>query len=116
MSRGSDRVRLQHMLDAARRAVQLMDGRTRADLDREDVLFLALTRLVEIIGEAAKAVSPATRERHPEIPWKAIAGTRDHLIHGYFNVDFDRLWSIASKDLPKLIPQLQALLVDRELS
>jgi len=96
MSRDSDRVRLQHMLDAADRAVKLVVDRSRIDLDREEVVLLALTRLIEIIGEACKAVSPATRERHPEIPWRAIGRTRDHLIHGYFNVDLDRLWSVAS--------------------
>lgn len=114
MSRADDRVRLRHMLDAAERAVALVEGRKRVDLDREDVILLALTRLVEIVGEAAKAVSPDTRTRHPEIPWRAIAGTRDHLIHGYFNVDLDRLWSIVAEDLPKLVGQVRDVLARSE--
>ena len=107
MSRDSDPVRLRHMLDAAQRAVKLIEGRTRSDLEREDVVCLALTKLVEIVGEAAKVVSAETRARHPEIPWRAIAGTRDHLIHGYFKVDLDRLWSIVADDMPKLVVQLR---------
>jgi uncharacterized protein with HEPN domain len=110
MSRDGDRVRLQHMLDAAERAARLVANRTRDDLGDDDVLLLALTRLIEIVGEASKAVSATTRARHPEIPWKAIAGTRDHLIHGYYNVDLNRLWSITTEDLPRLVPQLHAAL------
>jgi uncharacterized protein with HEPN domain len=97
------------MLDAARKATALASGKVRDDLDEDDVLQLALTRLVEIIGEASKNVSEGFRSAHPEIPWKPIAGTRDKLIHGYFDVDHDVLWGIISRDLPPLIRQLESL-------
>lgn len=77
------------MLVAARKAVAFASGKERADLDSDEQLNLALTRLLEIVGEAAKQVGPATRERYPRIPWREIASTRDRLIHGYFNVDLD---------------------------
>lgn len=70
MSQHDDGVRLRHMLDACR-------GRSNADLHRDAQLALALTRLVEIIGEAAKNVSAETRAKRPQVPWRAIAGTRD---------------------------------------
>jgi len=82
-----DAVRLRHMLDAARKAHQLIGDRARVEIERDETLTLALVRLLEIVGEAAKNVSPETRRRRPEIPWKEIAGTRDRLIHGYFDVD-----------------------------
>jgi uncharacterized protein with HEPN domain len=63
---------------------------------------LALVRLLEIIGEAARRVSVGLRESHPEIPWAEIAGTRDRLIHGYFDVDLDIVWGIVTQDLPAL--------------
>ena len=110
MSERDNRVRLQHMLDAARQALAFAKGRRRDDLDRDAQLTLALTRLVEILGEAAKNVSDDERARHPTIPWRAIAGTRDRLVHAYFNVDLDRLWQIVSVDLQSLVPVLEAAL------
>lgn len=89
MTRHDDATRLRHMLDHAMEAVQMALGRTRADLDADRVFNLAMTRLLEIVGEAAAHVSPATRDQHPEVPWPAIVGMRNRLIHGYDAVDFD---------------------------
>lgn len=104
-----DEVRLQHMLDAAQKAINYMHSRSRADLETDELLMLALVRLLEIIGEAAKNVSRETREQAPHISWRQIAGTRDRLIHGYFAVDLDVLWTIINHDLPPLIAELQHL-------
>ena len=106
----TDDIRVHHMLDAARKAVNLLRGRKREDLDGDETLTLALTRLLEVLGEAAKAVSPDTKRRAPDIAWKAIAGTRDKLIHGYFDVDLNIVWAIVTNDLPPLIATLQQLI------
>ena len=113
MSEREDRVRLRYMLDASRQAIAFIQGRARKDLDGELQLTLALTRLVEIVGEAAKNVSDEERQRHPDVPWRAIAGTRDRLAHAYFDVDLDQLWRIVSGDLPALIPVLERALAVR---
>ena len=105
-----DEVRLRHMLDAARKALSFTHGRSRVDLDTDEQLALAIVRLLEIIGEAAKQVTTETRTSHPEIPWREIAGTRDRLIHGYFDVDLDVVWSIATGDLPGLVASLESIL------
>ena len=110
MSQHDDRVRMQHMLDSARQAIVFVAGKRREDLDRDVQLTLALTRLVEIIGEAAKNVSAERRESHPQIPWRAIAGTRDRLVHAYFDVDLDQLWQIVSADLSPLVSALEIVL------
>ena len=106
----ADRVRLQHMPDAAKRIAAFTSGGRRADLDSDDKLALAIVRLLEICGEAAKAVSHAIKARHPQVPWAAIGRTRDRLIHGYFNVDLDIVWQIVSTDIPPLISQLDGIL------
>ena len=110
MPETEDIVRLRHMLDSARRAAQFTETCRRADLDKDDKLALALVRLLEILGEAAKNVSDKCRQGNPAIPWRQIAGTRDRLIHGYFDVDLDIVWKIISVDLPALIPQLEKAL------
>ena len=105
-----DIVRLREMADAARKAVRFAEGRTRADLDSDELLSLALVRLLEIVGEAARGVSEALRHRQPTVPWSQITGTRDRLIHGYFNVDLDIVWAIIQKDLPSLIADLNRII------
>ncbi|MEW6777829.1 MAG: HepT-like ribonuclease domain-containing protein [Bdellovibrionota bacterium] len=110
MSKGSDRVRVQHMHDAARKALEFAKGRAREDLDEDDLFTFALIHAVEILGEAAKNLSPEARALAPGVDWKAIAGTRDRLAHRYFDVDLGILWEIASRDLPALLLQLEALL------
>ncbi len=110
MSRDEDIVRLRHMLDAARKAMEFAQGRSRADLDADEMLELALIRLLEILGKAAKSVSLDYRQSYPRIPWKQIAGTRDRLIHGYFDVDMDIVWEIVTVDLPSLIVELEEII------
>jgi len=108
-----DAVRLRHMLEYAQKAVQFTKGYTRADLDTNEVLALAVIHLIEIIGEASKSVSEEFRENHPEIPWELISGTRNRLAHGYIDVDLDIIWTIVRKDLPGLIRKLKIVL-DKE--
>ncbi len=110
MTRHDDDARLRHMRDHAREAVQLALGRARADLDADRSFNLATTRLLEIIGEAAARVPQATRDHYPQIPWSAIAGMRNRLIHGYDEVDFDVLWDVVQYDLPALIVELEKVL------
>jgi uncharacterized protein with HEPN domain len=106
----NDLVRVRHILDAARQALAFMRGRARADLDQDAMLSLALVRLLEIIGEAARGVSATTRELHRGIAWNQMAGMRDRLIHGYFDVNLDIVWQTINQDLPPLIAQLERIL------
>lgn len=110
MPRPEDHVRLRHMLAAAHTAVEFCQERSSNELKSNQMLSLALTRLLEIIGEAAKGISQDLRQSSPEIPWRQIAGTRDQLTHAYFDVDLDIIWGIVIKDLPPLITQLEQIL------
>jgi uncharacterized protein with HEPN domain len=105
----SDIVRLRHMLDYSQKAVQFVKGYTRADLDTNEVLALAVIHLIEIMGEASKSVPEGFRDKHPEIPWDSIAGTRNRLAHGYIDVDLDIIWTIVQKDLTGLIRKLKRI-------
>lgn len=106
MSKHDDSVSLRQMLDHAREAVAMLQGRSRTDLDNNRMLSLALIQLAQIVGEAANRVSKSRRKRHPEIPWAQIIGLRNRLIHGYDTINFDLLWQILTVDLPELIPKL----------
>jgi uncharacterized protein with HEPN domain len=110
MSRRDDTVRLRHMLDHAHEAVALLGAKTREDLAADRVLQLGLTRLIEIIGEAAARVSSAGQARYADIPWRVIVGMRNRLIHGYDVVDLNVLWDTVTDDLPPLIARLEAAL------
>ena len=109
MARIDPLMRVQHMLDRAREAVEMTRGRSRSDMDIDRMLNLALVRLMEIIGEAAGRVPEDYRSCHPQVPWRDITDLRNRLIHGYDAVDFDRLWTIIEDDLPRLIEQLERI-------
>lgn len=94
--------RIAHMVEACEQAAEFVDGRTRADFDHDRMLQLALTKLIEIIGEAAKSVSDETRARYPDVPWSKAARARDFLTHHYFQIDLDRLWDTVTESLPAL--------------
>ncbi len=105
-----DTILLTDMLDYARRAVIALEGRSREALDTDAVLVGALERFVEVIGEAASRLSENTRETAPEVPWREIIAMRNRLIHGYFAVDLDILWTVVNDDLPELIDTLDRLI------
>jgi uncharacterized protein with HEPN domain len=105
-----DRILLQHLLDAALKARNFIQGKSRGELDSDEMLALAVIRLLEVMGEAARGLSQAIKDKNPQIPWKQIVGTRDRLIHGYFDVDLDIIWNIVNRDLPSLIEELEKLL------
>lgn len=110
MLSAEDRIRIRHMLDAANKARSFVADREREDLDEDEQLSLSLQRLIEIIGEAAKKVSPDSRRYAPRIPWPKIGGMRDRLIHAYFDVNLDILWDTIVDDLPPLVAELEAVL------
>ncbi|GMU83168.1 MAG: hypothetical protein AMXMBFR47_30390 [Planctomycetota bacterium] len=107
-----DRVRVEHMLEAARDVRQYATGRERADLDHDSMLLRAMTNAVQQIGEAAANMSDAGRARVPGLPWGQIVAMRHVLVHVYWGVDLDRLWATATGDIPVLIKVLEAACAD----
>ena len=102
-----DSIRLRHMLDAAKEALSFTSGKSRTDLESNRMLVLSLVKDIEIIGEAASQVSEEFKASYPQIPWQEIIGMRNRLIHVYFDVDLDVLWSTVTKNLPQLVAELE---------
>ena len=71
----------------------------------------AVVRNLEVIGEAAKKLSSHLRKAYPQIPWKGMAGMRDKVIHHYFGVNYDIVWTVAKQEVPGLLPQIEDILV-----
>ena len=108
--RGEDEIRLRHMLEAAREALGSVAGRGRDSLDEDRIWALGIMKCVEIIGEAASHVGEETRREHPELPWTQIVGMRNRLVHVYFDIDMDQVWSTLTEDLPALAAELARVL------
>ena len=112
MSRRDPMVAVQQMRDHGKEAMELAQDRSRADLDLDRMFELALTRLMEVLGEAARRVPPEFRSRYPDVPWQDTTDLRNVLIHDYDTVDFDELWRIIQEHLPPLVQQLQTIIGD----
>ena len=109
MSQRDPQVRIRHMLDYAREALEMAKGRNRMDLESDRMFFLALTRLVELLGEAANQVPSEIQTKYANVPWREITGMRNRLIHGYSDIDLDILWTTILEDLPPLIADIEKI-------
>ena len=104
-------VTVRQMIDCVTDAVRLSHGKSLAALDQDQVLTLALTRLVEVAGEAANRLPTEMRMRYSEIPWREMIGMRNVLIHGYDIASVDILHAVVTQDLPRVLPRLEQMLV-----
>jgi uncharacterized protein with HEPN domain len=109
--RSPDAIRLRHMREAVASALEMADGRQRPYLTANMMLALALRCLV-ILGEAASKVTPEVRIRFSAIPFAKMVSMRNHLIHAYFDVDLDIVWTTVADNLPSLLPALDSALVE----
>ena len=105
-----DRLRLLDMRDAAEKARRYAAGRTRADIEDDDMLQSALMREVTVVGEAANHVSAETRALAADIDWGDIIGMRNNLVHAYWKINHDVLWDVITNRLQPLITELNRLI------
>ena len=110
MSKRSDRDRLADMSTYSRHAIDLLGDLDAAALRADLRSQLAVVRAIELVGEAAAQVSEVTRPKLPNLPWKAIVAMRNMLIHGYPDIDLNRVVNVVNDELPDLIAAVEAVL------
>jgi uncharacterized protein with HEPN domain len=104
-----DRVRVQHMMQACELAAGFVEGRSRADLDADLMLRFALVQAVQIAGRAAGRITAEGKTELCAIPWAAMIGIRNRLVHGYMDIDHEILWNTVTERLPDLLTRLRAI-------
>jgi len=110
MSRRDPRITLAQIRDAAQKARELCAEHTLESLLADWRATAALERFIEVAGEGVRRLPDDLKQRRADIPWKDIAGTRDHLIHGYDIIDHRILWDAVQIDIPRLIEAIDELL------
>ena len=104
-----DLIYIGHMLDTCRKALSRTEGKTRAQFDSNEDLQIVLTHLIQVLGEAARQVSPKFQNAHDDIPWSKIIGMRNKVVHDYMSIDLDVVWGVATLDLKPLLEKLETL-------
>lgn len=106
----ADEIRLRHILDSANEALAFANGKTRKDLDSNRMLLLSLVKSIEMIGEAASRLDTEFLSKHKDIPWDDIISMRNRLIHAYFDINPDIVWSTVQSELPDLVTKIQKII------
>ena len=110
MEERDETVYLKHILDAIAKIEEYLHEVDQEKFSKTSLIQDGVIRQIEIIGEAAKNISSDLRNKYSHIPWKDIAGMRDRLIHGYFGVDIDAVWTTTKDDIPGLKKEVEQIL------
>ncbi|UNC92019.1 DUF86 domain-containing protein [Candidatus Contubernalis alkalaceticus] len=101
---------LEDMIDCMNKIQEYIGDLSYEEFSTKNIVIDAVVRNLEVIGEAAKNVPVDVREKHAQIPWRQMAGLRNILIHEYFGIDLNIVWTIATKDIPKAKKQIKELI------
>jgi len=111
-----DELFLLHIQEESEFLLRICGDLTYDRLCADPVMQRAVIRSIEIIGEATKNLSNTLKEQYPDVPWRLIAGTRDKLIHAYFEVDWVIVWNILQSEIPVLEESVHAILDDLSIT
>ena len=101
---------LRHIQDEAEYLMSQTQGLSKDEFVGDETLKRAFVRSIEIIGEAAKKVPDNLKQKYTQIEWRAMAGMRDRLIHGYFGIDYDIVWDVVTNKIPQLQQEVEEIL------
>lgn len=101
-----DIVRLTHIVEAISRIERYVEGKSFSEFTADDMMYYAVVKNIEIIGEAANMLTSEFRDSHAETPWKLVTGMRNYIVHEYFQVDNTVIWDVVTYDLPALKAQV----------
>ena len=104
--RSRDKSRLEHILQAIERINRYTKGKTFDDFIADDMMYYAVVKNIEILGEASNMLTEEFRQAHPNTPWKQVNGMRNYIVHEYFQVDNTVVWDVIKHDLPVLEKQI----------
>ena len=100
-------IRLEHIVQAIERIKRYTLGKRFDDLVKDDMMYYAVVKNNEIIGEAANLLTNEFKSEHPDTQWKLITGMRNYIVHEYFQVDNTVIWDVIQNDLPYLEVQIK---------
>ena len=103
---------MEHIVQAIERIKRYTNGPRLADLVEDDMMYNAVVKNIEIIGEAANLLTNEFKSEHPDTQWKRITGMRNYIVHEYFQVDNTVIWDVIQNDLPNLETQIKDYLQD----
>ena len=109
-----DRERLEHMLLAIRRILRYTNGKTFQDLVDNDMMYYAVVKNIEIIGEAANMLTADFQASHSDTPWKMVKGMRNYIVHEYFQIDNIVVWDVVTNELTTLQEQINRYLTETD--
>ena len=112
--RSRDKNRLEHMLQAIERICRYTKGKNFEDFIADDMMYYAVVKNIEILGEASNMLTEEFRQAHPKTPWKQVNGMRNYIVHEYFQVDNNVVWDVITNDLPILEQQIKEYLNDEK--
>jgi len=105
---------LRHILDETVYLSRQTPGLSKEQFLVDETLKRAFVRSIEIIGEATKQIPEDIRKKYPHTQWRAMAGMRDRLIHGYFGIDYDIVWDVVINKIPELQQEIKEILRNEE--
>lgn len=102
------------MLQAIERICRYTKGKNFEDFIADDMMYYAVVKNIEILGEASNMLTEDFRQAHPKPPWKQVNGMRNYIVHEYFQVDNNVVWDVITNDLPVLEQQIKEYLTEEK--
>ena len=103
---------IEDVIDAITNATEFVKDMTYDRFVKDTKTVYAVIRAIEIMGEAVKNIAEEIREKYPDVPWRALAGMRDKVIHAYFGVKLERVWEVVKRDMPSLKTKFEKIRKD----